>query len=52
MSATAVTDNLIKASHQHGLTIIPWTVDDPKDMAAAIDRGLDGLITDLSLIHI
>ena len=41
-----ITDALIKASHQHGLTIIPWTVDAPADMAAAIDRGLDGLITD------
>ena len=41
-----ITNALIKASHQHGLTIIPWTVDAPADMAAAIDRGLDGLITD------
>ena len=41
-----ITDKLIKASHQRGLTIIPWTVDAPADMAAAIDRGLDGLITD------
>ena len=41
-----ITDALISASHHRGLTIIPWTVDDPADMAAAIDRGLDGLITD------
>jgi glycerophosphoryl diester phosphodiesterase len=41
-----ITDKLITASHQRGLTIIPWTVDDPAQMAEAIDRGLDGLITD------
>jgi glycerophosphoryl diester phosphodiesterase len=41
-----ITDALISASHHRGLTIIPWTVDDPVQMAAAIDRGLDGLITD------
>jgi glycerophosphoryl diester phosphodiesterase len=41
-----ITDALIQASHHRGLTIIPWTVDDPALMAQAIDRGLDGLITD------
>jgi glycerophosphoryl diester phosphodiesterase len=41
-----ITDGLINASHKQGLTIIPWTVDDPAQMAQAIDRGLDGLITD------
>jgi glycerophosphoryl diester phosphodiesterase len=41
-----ITDKLIEAAHHRGLTIIPWTVDDPAQMAQAIDRGLDGLITD------
>jgi glycerophosphoryl diester phosphodiesterase len=41
-----ITNALISAAHHRGLTIIPWTVDDPALMVQAIDRGLDGLITD------
>ena len=26
--------------------MIPWTVNEKADMAAAIDRGVDGIITD------
>ena len=26
--------------------MLPWTVNDPADMAALIDAGADGLITD------
>jgi glycerophosphoryl diester phosphodiesterase len=29
-----------------GLKLIPWTVNEPADMAALIDAGVDGLITD------
>jgi glycerophosphoryl diester phosphodiesterase len=29
-----------------GLAVIPWTVNDPADMRALIDAGVDGLITD------
>lgn len=29
-----------------GLKVIPWTVNDPKDMARLIDWGVDGIITD------
>jgi glycerophosphoryl diester phosphodiesterase len=29
-----------------GLAVIPWTVNDPKDMERAIALGIDGLITD------
>jgi glycerophosphoryl diester phosphodiesterase len=28
------------------LRILPWTVNDPGDMARLIDLGVDGLITD------
>ncbi|MGF1607991.1 MAG: glycerophosphodiester phosphodiesterase [Kiloniellales bacterium] len=29
-----------------GLPVVPWTVNDPADMASLIERGVDGLITD------
>ena len=29
-----------------GLTVLPWTVNDPADMARLIDWKVDGLITD------
>jgi glycerophosphoryl diester phosphodiesterase len=46
LDATVLTDRLIRKSHQRGLAVIPWTVNDPAQMGALIDRGVDGLITD------
>ena len=43
---TILTDRLIRKSHEHGLGVIPWTVNEPADMASLIDRGVDGIITD------
>lgn len=36
----------IAEAHRLGLTVIPWTVNEPVDMAAVIEAGADGLITD------
>jgi glycerophosphoryl diester phosphodiesterase len=41
-----LTDPLIAAAKQRGLLVVPWTVNDEPTMAALIDRGVDGLISD------
>lgn len=41
-----VTPELVATAHGLGLTVIPWTVDDPGDMTALIAMQVDGLITD------
>lgn len=41
-----VTADNVKEAHALGLKVVPWTVNTPTDMAALIDLGVDGLITD------
>lgn len=36
----------LKEAQKLGLRVVPWTVNDPADMASLIDLGVDGLITD------
>jgi len=36
----------VEESHKLGLRVVPWTVNDPADMARLIDMNADGLITD------
>jgi len=33
-------------AHELGLRVIPWTVNEPADIAAMIDLGVDGIISD------
>lgn len=41
-----LTAALVKEAHGLGLAVLPWTVNDPPDMARLIDWGVDGIITD------
>ena len=41
-----VTASLVAEAHQLGLKVLPWTVNNPEDMARLISWGVDGLITD------
>ena len=41
-----VTDLLVKEVHARGIKIIPWTVNEKKDMARLVAMGVDGIITD------
>ncbi len=41
-----VTPEIVAEAKALGLSVIPWTVNDPADMARLIDMKIDGLITD------
>lgn len=44
--ADLVTLGLVEAAHGLGLRVVPWTVNDVRDMTALVDLGVDGLVTD------
>jgi glycerophosphoryl diester phosphodiesterase len=44
--AADLTRERIADAHAAGVTVLPWTVNDPADMARLIDWSVDGLITD------
>lgn len=44
--ARDLTPALVIEAQALGLAVVPWTVNDPKDMERAIAAGVDGLITD------
>lgn len=37
---------LVSEAHSLGMKVVPWTVNDRKDMSMLIDMGVDGIITD------
>ncbi len=42
----ALTRELIEEAHALGVSVTPWTVNDPADMDRLIGWGIDGMITD------
>lgn len=40
-----VTAELVDDAHRRGIRVVPYTVDDPLTMAAFVDLGVDGFIT-------
>lgn len=44
--ADLVTAELVDAAHGRGLRVVPWTVNDVRQMTALVDLGVDGLVTD------
>jgi len=41
-----VTRDLVDAAHTLALRVVPWTVNDVRDLAAILDLGVDGVVTD------
>ena len=41
-----LSSDLIAEAHELGLSVVPWTVNDPAEMSRLIDWGVDGLVTD------
>ncbi len=41
-----LTEELLSDAHARGLRVMPWTVNDPADMARLIGWGVDGMCTD------
>lgn len=44
--ARDLTPGLVAEAHALGVAVVPWTVNEPKDMEVALALGVDGLITD------
>jgi glycerophosphoryl diester phosphodiesterase len=40
-----VNETVVERAHEAGIKVVPYTVDDPANMAAFVDLGVDGFIT-------
>lgn len=40
-----VTDAAVQRSHDHGIPVLAWTVDEPADLDRVVRAGVDGVIT-------
>ena len=40
-----VTAEMVRNAHRTGITVVPWTVDDPATMHKLIDDGVDGWLS-------
>ncbi|MFI6867982.1 glycerophosphodiester phosphodiesterase family protein [Nocardia sp. NPDC050406] len=41
-----ISQRLVDTAHEHGILLVPWTVNEPEAMRKLIDKGVDGIITD------
>jgi glycerophosphoryl diester phosphodiesterase len=42
-----ITPQFLEAAHHHGIQVHVWTIDDPVQMFEFVNRGVDGIMTDL-----
>ncbi len=41
----ALDSGIVTEIKEHGVSLYPWTVDEPEDMGAMIELGVDGMLT-------
>jgi len=45
-SASTADAASVEEAHGEGYAVIPWTVNDPEEVARLVEAGVDGVITD------